>query len=559
MDVVWLKRDARLHDHGPLWKASTSGRAFCILFLYEPDQLCEQTVHGSHICFVNEGLEAMDKALRTIRGNLEKPCIKYVKDDAISSFNGLHASNPIARILAHQETGHLASYARDRRVRRWCKQNRVVFDEIPQSGVVRCLRDREQFSRLYAGFISCQQYPTPDVDGLRSRLVTDLPSCGILGIDMIPWVSREHACDRPDRQVGGEQEALACWASFLTERGEGFSRGISAPSTAWKHCSRLSAYLAWGQLSLRRVAQELSVKQDQLRQDRKITNKEGVVKDEWLKSLAAFHSRIRWRSHFMQKLEAEPELEHRAACIAYDHVRTEPQDWNQDYFNAWASGRTGFVMIDACMRCLLQHGWVNFRMRAMLVSFACYNLWLDWRRIAPHLARCFLDYEPGIHYPQLQMQAGVTGINAMRVYSPTKQAKDNDKDGSFIRKYIPELRNVPDKHIHEPHKMPLNVQRSCGVFVNASDETSYPLPIVDEQESAKSAKSRLYAIRRMEETKKAAQQVLEKHGSRRRLRGKRRLDSSKSHLSESTEETEDTPEVKRSSKRSRIGTRATKS
>jgi hypothetical protein len=78
-------------------------------------------------------------------------------------------------------------------------------------------------------------------------------------------------------------------------------------------------------------------------------------------------------------------------------------------------------MVDACMRSLLHSGWLNFRMRAMLVSFACYDLWLDWRPLAPILARCFLDYEPGIHYPQLQMQAGTTGMNANRIYSASKQ------------------------------------------------------------------------------------------------------------------------------------------
>ena len=124
----------------------------------------------------------------------------------------------------------------------------------------------------------------------------------------------------------------------------------------------------------------------------------------------------------MQKLEDEPMMEKRCLCPSYEVLRTQSGDWNQQFYQAWATGLTGFPMVDACMRCLLQHGWVNFRRRAMLVSFACYNLWLDWRGIAPHLARVFLDYEPGIHYPQLQMQAGTTGINAMRVSGVTPRA-----------------------------------------------------------------------------------------------------------------------------------------
>ena len=75
---------------------------------------------------------------------------------------------------------------------------------------------------------------------------------------------------------------------------------------------------------------------------------------------------------------------------AYDGIRT---DFNEAHFEAWAAGRTGYPMVDACMRSLLQTGWLNFRMRCMLVSFACYQLWLDWRRLTPALARAFLDYE----------------------------------------------------------------------------------------------------------------------------------------------------------------------
>jgi len=90
-------------------------------------------------------------------------------------------------------------------------------------------------------------------------------------------------------------------------------------------------------------------------------------------------------------------------------------------------------MIDACMRCLNATGFMNFRMRSMLVSFACYGLHLDWRLIHPHLARVFLDYEPGIHLSQLQMQAGVVGINTIRVYSPHKQIIDQDPECVFIK------------------------------------------------------------------------------------------------------------------------------
>ncbi|MFX9104969.1 FAD-binding domain-containing protein, partial [Acinetobacter baumannii] len=79
-----------------------------------------------------------------------------------------------------------------------------------------------------------------------------------------------------------------------------------------------------------------------------------------------------------------------------------------------------------------------------------YHLWLPWRETGLHLARRFVDYEPGIHWPQVQMQSGTTGINTMRIYNPVKQAYDQDPLGRFVRAYLPELACVPDAFIHEP-------------------------------------------------------------------------------------------------------------
>lgn len=110
-------------------------------------------------------------------------------------------------------------------------------------------------------------------------------------------------------------------------------------------------------------------------------------------------------------------------------------------------------------------------MRCMLASFATFNLWLDWRAISGHLARCFLDYEPGIHYVQLQLHAGTCGRVA--VYNPTKQAKDHDPQGVFIRKYVPELADVSITFLHEPWKLARG-RRDCSTVPN----TSYPMPIV---------------------------------------------------------------------------------
>jgi deoxyribodipyrimidine photo-lyase len=248
-----------------------------------------------------------------------------------------------------------------------------------------------------------------------------------------------------------------------------------------------------------------------------VERKAGVeVDSRWRASLSAFEQRLRWRCHFVQKLEDEPEIEFQNMNRAYDGLRED--EFDRSRFEAWCTGQTGYPMVDACMRALHESGWINFRMRAMLMSFASYHLWLHWRPTALHLARLFLDYEPGIHYSQTQMQSGVTGINAVRIYSPIKQVIDQDPRGEFIRKYCPELANVPLEFIAEPHMMPLTAQRKSGCIIGKD----YAAPIVEHAVAYKQARSRIYAKKASADARDEAGKVYQKHGSRRRPARRRR-------------------------------------
>mmetsp|Transcript_30483 Transcript_30483/g.89129 ORF Transcript_30483/g.89129 Transcript_30483/m.89129 type:complete len:403 (-) Transcript_30483:442-1650(-) len=389
IEVVWLKRDARLHDHGPLALVSQSTNPFVVLYLYEPDQLQAPTVHGSHIRFYNEGLRELDDKLSGMRrpsseGGAQSKDLCAITScyaNAVETLTALHRNRPIGRLLAHEETGHFASYQRDRRVRRWCKENGVRCIELNQSGVTRRLKDRDDFSAKLNEFLGKAQYPTADPARIRQRLLTstelNLPnSCGILNPEDISEIPEEDRADRKERQRGGETEAMAILETFLRRRAQEYQKGISSPNTSWSSCSRLSPYLAWGQISVRHVVQATKKRQAEIKAQRAAG---APISGDWGRSLGAFLSRMHWRSHFMQKLEVEPLIEKRAMHPAYNHLRRQEGDWNQEYYEAWAEGRTGFPFVDACMRCLINCGWINFRMRAMVVSFAAYNLWLDWR------------------------------------------------------------------------------------------------------------------------------------------------------------------------------------
>jgi deoxyribodipyrimidine photo-lyase len=227
--------------------------------------------------------------------------------------------------------------------------------------------------------------------------------------------------------------------------------------------------------------------------------------------LKAFGSRLHWHCHFMQKLESEPGIEFHNMHRGYDGLREK--EHNPAHFAALTEGRTGWPLVDACVAMLRETGWLNFRMRAMLVSVAAYPLWLHWRPVGEWLATEFLDYEPGIHWSQMQMQSGTTGINTARIYNPIKQARDQDPDGLFVRRWIPAMRKVPDAWLFEPWRMPPDIQQRCGVSVG-DKAGDIPTPLVDLEHATRMAKTRLFQLRAQPEIKAAKAAIVQQHGSR---------------------------------------------
>ena len=494
LQIVWFKRDLRLEDHRPLYEAARNGGPLLALYVYEPEIVGAEDFDPSHLVFINQSLAELDQRLRASGGRLT--CRVGRLPDV---FDRLHAEHGIARLWSHEESGNALTYARDRRVGAWCRDRGIPWTEVPQHGVFRPHPSRDGWAQRWTARMSEMITPVPGelctVPAVEAGRIQTPADLGLAG------------STKPLAQPGGETPGRRLLQTFLERRGVDYRRAMSAPKPAWTACSRLSPYLTFGCVSMRQAYQATRERQELVAELRAV----GAPCDpRWARSLASFQSRLRWHCHFIQKLEDEPTLEHRNLSHAYDGLREG--EFNHAHFAAWREGRTGYPMIDACMRALHQSGWINFRMRAMLASFAAYHLWLHWQPTSVFLARHFLDYEPGIHYPQFQMQSGVTGINSIRIYSPSKQVLDHDPEGTFIRRFVPELARVPASFLAEPHRMPVSMQTEAGCRVGRD----YPAPVVEHAAVYARARERLGAIRQTEFARREAQRVYARHGSRER-------------------------------------------
>lgn len=495
--VVWFKRDLRIADHAPLIEALRHGPVVG-LYLYEPELLHSPEWDASHSRFIAEALRELETEW-TRRGG----CLLLRRGEAVEQLDRLHRETGFVRLWSHEETGQRVTFDRDLRVARWCRDRGIVWEERRQDGVVRRLARRDGWAERWARRMSGRMEPPPQV--LGPGRPTGLASEGVLGPESLglgPVIPSGW-------QVGGETVAREVLGSFLEDRGVGYRTEMSSPLTAATACSRISPYLAWGCVSMRTVHQAALQRQEALGWRRSAGE---PVDRRWSGALSSFQARLRWHCHFMQKLEDEPRIEFENFNRAYDGLReafTESEE-GQLRLEAWRQGRTGFPLVDACLRSVRATGWLNFRMRAMVMSVASYHLWLHWRPTAIHLARCFLDFEPGIHFSQAQMQSGTTGINTVRIYNPTLQALEQDPQGVFIRRWVPELAAVPDAFLAEPWRMMRSQQEASRCVIGVD----YPAPRVEARLAVLEAKARIARIRSSTVAREASRRVYLRHGSR---------------------------------------------
>lgn len=478
INVVWFKRDLRLDDHAPLQQALATGRPILLLYIAEPALLGNPHYDVRHWRFARQSLRDMNRRLKPLGIQVEK-----CRADVIALLDFLHSHVGIAGLYSHEETGLEVTYSRDRAVQTWCHVNHIPWYQSPTGAVIRGLRHRHGWDDHWTESMRADQ-AQPDWSDLKP-----------VSIDLSRW-QWEWPVDWPQRddrmQYGGESSGWHTLNSFFVDRGQSYAYRLSSPSTSREHCSRLSPYLAWGNLSMRQVYQTLLAHWH---------------KPGWRKSLSAFASRLHWQGHFIQKFESEARMEFEAVNRGFMDLNYRDDAQAERDLDAWKNGQTGYPLVDACMRAVTQTGYLNFRMRAMLVSFLTHHLWIDWRLGVEHLAQQFLDFEPGIHYAQFQMQAGHTGLNTVRIYNPVKQAQDNDPNAEFIRSWVPELQTVPIEFCHAPWELP----PLDALLIDFELGRDYPERIVDIQQAGAQARARLWQHRNAPQVVEERARLLARH------------------------------------------------
>lgn len=498
----WIKRDVRLSDNEALCSAIAEHRHVVPVYLLDPELANSSDCSRMHLL-------AIHSALRGLAASLEKRGSRlfFAQGDTVELLSALKKSLAFSHIYSHEETGNNKSWEKDKSVAHWCNDNRVTWIEKTQTGVIRGSHDRDRKPAIIAERLF-ESKPLPAPKSMPPPLpvqhlaMPDKFNTILPAVDSFVAISsrmiHDPVLEMTDLDTLGEHQAMETLESFLGHRAQGYLGAISSPNSALSRGSRLSAHLAWGTISLRTVFSQTNQRLNSL----EASNDGG--RHRLIKDLRGFRSRLFWHDHFVQRFESATFMENMALNPAYRSLEYED---NERYLEAWMQGTTGIPLVDACMRCLRTTGFINFRMRAMLVSVACYGLGLSWKKVQYPLARVFYDYEPGIHFSQVQMQAGVVGINTIRVYNPHKQLLEQDPACRFVKTWIPELNEFSAEDIANYRTQPLG---------------DYSSPIADVEQTGAMMKNRIFAIRNSREGLDSAKVILAKYGSRRPASGNKK-------------------------------------
>ncbi len=455
IQVVWFKRDIRLHDHEALWQAAQQGPVVC-LYAYEPSAWRPSVQSPAHLMFVNQSLRDLDASLSTWGGRMT-----YRTGECPQVFRELHRElepwGGIACIWSHLEHGPANSTERNQRVQRWCESENIHWSECTQDG----------------------SFPAATLQGSRKKLTKWLREPSTEPMQFQPLSkngegSWHYGSVQSARSLGhtGQTQTLELRGGESIAQ-QTLQRLLSPQvleEAATEHLDvlgELQPYLAWGNLSVRQVWQAIQGAAGMWQ----------TLEEEPSRQSIRAHLRrsLRILQHSIQRIQDyadHPWMECRNLDETFDGMREH--DFDAELFQDWCDGNTGYPWIDVCIRHLLHTGTWDTIMFETAVRFATHHLWLHWRKLLPFLSKHWIGFNSPLHAVWIQDIAGTTGRIPIRLDCPIKLARQHDPDVQWIRDYIPELAPLPDTEVHAPHLTPVLMQHMNHCVIG----TDYPQPII---------------------------------------------------------------------------------
>lgn len=461
--IAWFRRDLRLHDH-PALMAAISGRTAVVpLYVVDPALVGGRFASSNRTWFLLESLAALRSSLREGGSDLVvrvgNPRVVVPEVARQAGADAVYVSRdhaPYGRTRDADVASALAAAGVA-----WHPRRGVLVHEPDEvrTGAGGTFTVYSPFRRAWERLERRPILPAPDVvpplpDGFvrLSGGAGAVPSLDMLGLGRGPTADPALL---PEPGETAARRRLERWlASGVRRYAEDRSRMDLIDGT-----SRLSADLHLGLLSAAEVV-------------------ERVAATGGGDGRRTFTNELVWREFYAHVLFHQPGVRTAAFRPEFEHL-----PWSQDEaaFRAWADGRTGYPIVDAAMRQLATTGWMHNRARMVAASFLTKHLLIDWRRGEAHFMRHLVDGDVASNNGGWQWSAS-TGTDPQpyfRIFNPILQGRRFDPSGAYVRRFVPELANVPAERIHAPWEMTDLEQAAAGCRIGID----YPAPVVDHGEA----------------------------------------------------------------------------
>jgi deoxyribodipyrimidine photo-lyase len=450
--IWWIRRDLRLTDNQALAAALAYAEQVIPVFVLDPALLGSPYVGDKRLAFLLGGLRQLDAGLRAWGSRL---VVRY--GEPLAELGALLAESSATRIFAEEDFSPYARQ-RDANVAAALPLHQTEGVTVHPPGMV-LKADGTPYTVFTPFSRAWRAVPLPSERALLDNpaslpVVPDLPGLPIPDSPVLPATvpfppGETEAQRRLDAFVGLGDAPIHHYAEGRNRLGQDGT-------------SRLSPYLRFGMVSARQAV--ISA----------MSAIEAAPNPEARKGAETWLNELIWREFYVHIHYHFPQVHGSSFRPVYNHIA-----WENDAgaFAAWCEGQTGFPVVDAAIRQLVETGWMHNRARMIVASFLVKDLLIDWRWGERFFMQHLVDGDPAANNGGWQWTAG-TGTDAapyFRIFNPVLQGKKHDRAGRYVRQWVPELARVPDKFIHEPWKMPLDVQREAGCRIGQD----YPAPIVD--------------------------------------------------------------------------------